>query len=215
MRLHYAFLVVTSLLLHGSLFAQEDSRQLESTTHTRTSAHRTTSRLLRWEVSAGTGFTAGILTGAQQTQPVLQASIGYAISDRLLLGAAFGQAVFTPSAFVDKNGVVSQETSQSRHYGVRLKGVFLRKQIINLYGGLQLGVTTSTPSYEHRFPEGFVVEDEAAYLADRATPFFDAGPQVGAIGFMGISADVIPNLAAYAELGNNLALLSGGVTVKF
>lgn len=217
MRALYLVTAVVYLVCGPSLLLAQDETTtlIESASAKRGSSHKPTPRMTRLELSAGTGFTAGVLTGATQRKPVLQLSAGYAISTRLSLGFAYGQAVFTPSAFTDNNGVVSQETTVSQHYGARLKGVFLRKQIISLYGGLQLGVTTSRESYAHTFPNDFVVEDHAAYLADRATPFFKQGPQVGAIGFMGISADVLPNLAMYAELGNNLALLSGGLTVKF
>ncbi len=197
------------------LLAQQESMTITSVTSSDLTKHKTSSRLTRWEINVGTGFTAGVLTGIPQTKPVLQTNLGYAVNTRLSLGLAYGRVEFNPSAFRDKNGVVSQETSFNQHYGARLKGVFLRKQIVNLYGGVQLGVTTARQTYTHVFPSDFVVEDQAAYLSDRATPFFAQGPQVGVIGFMGVCANLLPHLAAYAELGNNLALVSGGVTAKF
>ncbi len=196
--------------------AQEEQHTIsEAKTHHRGDPHGSRPRLTRWEASIGGGLTAGALTGSHQSQPAIQTSVGYALNPRITLGLAYGRAVFTPSAFVDKNRVVSQETSVDQHYGVRMKGVFLRKRVLRLYGGVQLGVTTSEQTYVHTFPTEFMVENEEFYLDDRATPFFSQGPQIGAIGFMGVGASVLSCMDVYAELGNNLALLSGGITFKF
>ena len=177
--------------------------------------HRAAAKLMRWEVAAGTGVTAGLLTGVPQAAPTLQINLGYALTPRILLGVAYGRAVFSPRPYVDENGVTSRERSTSQHFGARLKGVILRRGPLHVYGGVQLGVTTSDPVYVHEFPATLQVEDEAAYLYERPSPFFDPGSQIGAIGFMGVGVRALRNVELYTELGNNLALLNAGAAVVF
>ena len=176
---------------------------------------RATVKLMRWEAALGTGLTAAVLSGVPQAGPTLQANFGYAVSPRITIGAAFAQATFAPRPYVDPEGVVSHERNLSRHYGLRVKGVMLRRGITNVYGGIQLGVTTADFTYEHEFPTALRLEDEAAYLAERPSPFYDPGAQVGAIGFVGVSLRVLRHVEVYTELGNNLSLLSGGAALVF
>ena len=201
----------------GELAAQGTKSPAGESTHPEraTRPRRATVRLMRWEVAAGTGLTAGVLTGVPQASPTVQLNAGYAVSDRLTIGAAFSQATFSPRPYVDEKGVVSRERNLSRHFGLRAKGVILRRGILQVYGGLQLGVTTSSPTYTHEFPEALGVEDEAAYLYERPSPFFDPGSQVGAIGFVGASARVFRHVEAYTEFGNNLALVNAGAALVF
>lgn len=171
--------------------------------------------LRRWEVAAGTGLTAAVLTGVPQAAPTAQLNLGYAVTPRILVGVAYGRAVFSPRPYVDENGVTSRERNTSQHFGARVKGVILRRGGTHVYGGLQLGVTTSDPRYEHDFPAALRIEDEATYLHERPSPFYDPGSQVGAIGFLGVATRVLPHVELYGELGNNLALLSAGAAVVF
>ena len=176
---------------------------------------RATAKLMRWEATVGTGLTAGVFVGVPQAGPTLQVNVGYAVSPRITVGASFARATFAPRPYVDPEGVVSHERNLSRHYGLRVKGVMLRRGITNIYGGIQLGVTTAAFTYEHEFPSGMQVEDEAAYLEDRPSPFFDPGAQVGAIGFVGVSLRVVRHVEVYTEIGNHLSLFSGGVALVF
>ena len=212
-------LLSLTVLLHATalpdVWAQGAARDTEAIRERERQPRRPTAKLMRWEVASGTGVTAAVLTGVPQAGPTLQANVGYAVSPRITVGAAFAQATFSPRPYVDAAGVVSRERNRSRHYGLRVKGVMLRRGITNVYGGVQLGVTTADFSYEHEFPAALRVEDEAAYLAERPSPFYDPGAQVGAIGFVGVSLRVLRHVEVYTELGNNLSLLSGGAALVF
>lgn len=206
--------LLSTAALPADATAQRHSEPGKSaTSHTRD--RRPTAKLMRWEVTAGTGMTAGVLTGVPQAAPTLQLNAGYAVSPRLIVGLAYSQASFSPRPYVDGRGVVSREVTQSRHFGLRAKGVILRRGITSVYGGIQLGVTTSDASYVHDFPADLQIEDEAAYLYDRPSPFYDPGDQVGAIGFLGVSARVLRHVEVYTELGNNLALVNAGAAFVF
>lgn len=211
----FALAVLTTAASLPRAFAQgEDEADLvERRTASRTP--RPTARLMRWELGAGTGLTAGVLTGVPQAAPTLQVNAGFMVTPRLTVGLAFSQASYSPAPYVDQHGVVSRERTSNRHFGVRAKGIIVRQGILQVYGGLQLGVTTSDATYSHNFPEDLQVESEEVYLANRASPFYDPGSQVGAIGFVGVSARLFKHVEVYTELGNNLALLNVGAALVF
>ena len=218
MRAPYVYLITFLLSLTALVdaAAQRASGQAEESEVQREHRpRRATVKLMRWEAAVGTGLTAAVLTGIPQAGPTLQTSFGYTVSPRITIGAAFAQATFAPRPYVDQAGVASYERNLSRHFGLRVKGVMLRRGITSVYGGLQLGVTTSKFSYEHEFPASLQIEDEASYLEQRPSPFFDPGSQVGAIGFVGVSLRVLRHVEVYTELGNNLSLLSCGTALVF
>lgn len=211
-------LLVFGLCIIGDpvgVLAQAEARKGAPDNRERPSHGHGSPRLTRWELSAGTGITVGVLTGVPMAAPVLQTSVSYAIHPRFSLGVAYGVGEFRRAPYSDANGVVSQESTTASHYGARLKGIILRRRLLSIYGGAQLGVAIADQRYDHTFPTDFQVEDESAYLADRPSPFYDRGPQPGAVGFVGASVQVLPFLAVYAELGNNVALMSGGASLTF
>ena len=210
-----SLVLATAALALVSISSHAQAPANREATSVREHRPRSTARLARWEVAAGTGLTAGVLTGVPQAAATLQVNVGYAVTPRLVVGFAYDRATFSPRPYVDENGVTSSERNSSQHFGARVKGIILRRGITQVYGGLQLGVTTSDPSYTHDFPAELQIEDEAAYLYERPSPFFDPGSQIGAIGFMGVSVRALPHVELYTELGNNLALVNVGAAVVF
>lgn len=169
----------------------------------------------RWCLALGTGVMPQVLSGGKQTQPVLQATAHYLFTSRLSVGLAYGQTRLSPKPYIDDKGVKSYESNFLQNVGLRMQGNIVSTGTLELYGGLQIGITSTESTYRHEFPASLVYESEAAYLASRPSPFFPQPSQVGAIGFLGIAVRVLPHVHAYAELGNNLALLSGGAQLRF
>ena len=168
----------------------------------------------RLVVQAGTGLTTSAFVGSRQDRPSLQVTGLFRVAERLAVGLTYAAASSTAKPYVDDEGVQSFETTAQRHLGVRLSGDIVDRGSFALYGGLQIGVTSATQRYRHVFPEGMVVESEALYLASRPSPFYPEPSQVTAVGFLGVTARVLPRVHVYAEIGNSLALVSAGAQVR-
>jgi len=169
----------------------------------------------RYVVSAGAGLMPTFLVGGTQDRPVIQGAVQYYLNERISVGIGYANSESTSSAFVDFEGVSSWMTSSVTHVGARLSGSIFRTGPIEFYGGLQLGVNTVKSTYRHEFPEGFVVDSEEIYLADRPNPFGEAGSQLSTIGFFGVSVEVLPHVHIMSEVGNNLSLAMAGLEVRF
>jgi len=169
----------------------------------------------RFVVSAGAGLMPTFLVGGTQERPVIQGAFQYYLNERISVGVGFANSESTSSAFVDFEGVSSWMTSNVTHIGARLSGSIFRKGPLEFYGGLQLGVNTINSTYRHEFPEGFVIDTQESYLADRPNPFGDPGTQLSTVGFFGVSIEVLPHVHIMSEVGNNLSLAMAGLEVRF